>query len=112
MPKKKCCEPVIGMEGTDCNLENNASMSQVSSHSCHTTAVGILFLLAALASATKSSPSDEWPEEKRPMHTMWGAEDVQDTWHHQLPKGVKLVTSQEEIKKAFGIEDDYVDVSK
>jgi hypothetical protein len=69
-------------------------------------------LWAALASAAKSSPSDEWLEEKTPMHTMWGADDVQDTWEHQPPKGVKLVASQAEIKKAFGIEDDYVDVTK
>ncbi len=46
------------------------------------------------------------------MHTMWGADDVEDDWEHQPPKGVKLVVSQEEIKKAFGIEDDYVDLSK
>jgi hypothetical protein len=66
-------------------------------------------LWAALASARRS---DEFLGERTPMHTMWGADDVEDDWEHQPPKGVKLVVSQEEIKKAFGIEDDYVDLSK
>lgn len=48
---------------------------------------------------------DEW-DGARPGHTMWGADDVDSSWDQdESSRGVKLAVSQEQVKKAFGIQD-------